>query len=81
MGYGQGTAGDDVRHFDRQEHLRTQERHERRRRGARRGDKDTWEGVEGEMKERGWVGEFLAVCGVVVLGVSVPVLWAGRGMR
>jgi len=29
---------------------------------------------------RGWVGEFLAVCGVVGLGVLVPVLVAGKAM-
>jgi len=76
MGPGQGFSGDEVPHFDRHEHLRTQENHDRRQRARR---SDPWVGVE-ESKGTGTLGNFLWVGGVVLLGVSVPLVLAGRIM-
>ncbi|TVY13597.1 Mitochondrial DnaJ subfamily A member 3-like protein [Lachnellula arida] len=83
MGHGQGMFGEEVRHFDREEHLRTQENHDKRLRQRdrsrnRRGD-DGWEAVE-EGEPGGMLGNFLWVGGVIVLGVSVPMMLAGRVM-
>jgi hypothetical protein len=75
MGPGQGFSGEEVPHFDRLEHLRTQENHDRRQRARRVGVE-----VEEGMGERGTLGNFLWVGGVVLLGVSVPLVLAGRVM-
>jgi hypothetical protein len=75
MGYGQGWQGEEVRHFDRREHLRTQENHDRRQRARR---SDPWVQVEEGVNNRGTLGNFLFVGGTILLGVSVPLMLAGQ---
>jgi len=64
-----------VRHFDRREHLRTQENHDRWQK-ARRGD--PWTEIEEGIDNRGTLGNFLFVGGIIMLGLSVPVMLAGQ---
>lgn len=82
MGHGQGMFGEEVRHFDREEHLRTHENHDRRfrqRERSRNRRGDGWGAVD-EGQPGGTLGNFLWVGGVIVLAVSVPMMLAGRVM-
>jgi hypothetical protein len=67
MGYGHGQWGNDVPHFDKEGHFRTHHGYEMRRRERMGGNFEPRE-------ERGVLGQFLLLGGILFVGVVVPVL-------
>jgi curved DNA-binding protein CbpA len=77
MGHGQSPGGqihgEDVRHFDWKEHLRTHENHSRRLRARRRAMEDpTSNSALEEEIERSTLTNLIWVSGVLVIAISVP---------
>lgn len=69
MGYGQGQAGwNDVPHFDREGHYRTQEQEDIRRQRRMRQENGLGEFAEGGSL----LAKFVLICGVVGFAVWIP---------
>lgn len=82
MGPGQdpfGHRNEDVPHFDREAHERTQRRADERRARRRAGLADDAGGPVGPAA--GVAGGFLGICGILALSVLVPYLIMGGGGR